>query len=118
MPEATKKPIINADSIIQALVPNPVRDKALEALHALGCQIVEESIQWRDAFPSGFFNHEPAVLLRGARGREEMTQEQLALATGIPRRHISEMENGKRPIGKENAKKLAQALNTDYRIFL
>jgi plasmid maintenance system antidote protein VapI len=38
--------------------------------------------------------------------------------TGIHRRHISEMENGKRPIGKENAKKLAKVLNADYRMFL
>jgi len=28
------------------------------------------------------------------------------------------MENGKRPIGKETAKKLAGALNIDYRVFL
>jgi len=28
------------------------------------------------------------------------------------------MENGKRPIGKENAKKLAEVLHTDYRVFL
>ena len=27
-------------------------------------------------------------------------------------------ENGKRPIGKENAKRLAAALHTDYRVFL
>lgn len=38
--------------------------------------------------------------------------------TGIPQRHISEMENGKRPVGKTNAKKLAEALNVDYRLFL
>jgi plasmid maintenance system antidote protein VapI len=38
--------------------------------------------------------------------------------TGIPQRHISEMERGKRPIGKETAKKLAVALKTDYRVFL
>jgi DNA-binding XRE family transcriptional regulator len=60
----------------------------------------------------------PGVVLRGARGRENMTQLQLAEATGIPQRHISEMENGKRGIGKDNALKLAKALNTDYRLFL
>lgn len=59
-----------------------------------------------------------AVSLRGYRTREGLTQAQLADATGIPQRHISEMENGKRPIGKERAKVLAKALNTDYRIFL
>jgi plasmid maintenance system antidote protein VapI len=38
--------------------------------------------------------------------------------TGIPQRHISEMENGKRPIGKEMAKKLGKALNISYKVFL
>jgi hypothetical protein len=38
--------------------------------------------------------------------------------TVIPQRHISEMERDKRPIGKETARKLAVALNVDYRVFL
>lgn len=61
---------------------------------------------------------EAAVSLRGYRYREDLTQKQLADLAGIPQRHISEMENGKRPIGKERAKKLAKALNADYRLFL
>ena len=44
-----------------------------------------------------------------------MTQMQLAEATGIPQRHISEMENGKRIIGVVSAKKLAAALHCDHR---
>lgn len=59
-----------------------------------------------------------AVNLHGARTREGLTQLQLAELTGIPQRHISEMENGKRSIGKERARVLAKALNTDYRHFL
>ncbi|MHB8810925.1 MAG: helix-turn-helix domain-containing protein [Desulfobulbaceae bacterium] len=47
-----------------------------------------------------------------------MTQKQLAALTGIPQHHISEMENGKRCIGKERAKKLATALHCDYRRLL
>ena len=72
---------------------------------------------WRGAFP---YSDEqlPGVFLAGARYREGLTQAQLALRTGIPRRHISEMENSKRPIGKQNARKLAQALNVDARRFL
>lgn len=60
----------------------------------------------------------PGVFLAGARHREELSQRALADMTGIPQRHISEMENGKRPVGKTNAKKLAEALNVDYRLFL
>ncbi|MCM0084104.1 helix-turn-helix transcriptional regulator [Geomonas sp. Red32] len=60
----------------------------------------------------------PSMILRGSRLKEELTQVQLAEKTGIPRRHLSEMENGKRSIGKETAKKLATALGCDYRLFL
>ena len=64
-----------------------------------------------DANPSG-------VYLRGIRLRENLTQEALAEMTGISRSNISAMEHGNRPIGKEIAKKLATALNCDYRRFL
>lgn len=47
-----------------------------------------------------------------------MTQEQLAEASGIARRHISEMENNRRAIGKERARRLAEVLKVDYRVFL
>ena len=58
------------------------------------------------------------VSIRGGRVKEGLTQKQLAELTGIAQHHISEMENGKRPIGKETAKKLAAALNINYRVFL
>jgi DNA-binding XRE family transcriptional regulator len=58
------------------------------------------------------------VYLKGLRYREDLTQVQLAEITGIPRRHISEMESGKRTIGKAAARKLAEALKADYRLFL
>ncbi|MGD9662812.1 MAG: helix-turn-helix domain-containing protein [Porticoccaceae bacterium] len=62
------------------------------------------SLAWKTAFP-GLVDNEPGVYLAGARHREGLTQHQLAKQSGIPQRHISEMENGKRTIGKENAKK-------------
>jgi plasmid maintenance system antidote protein VapI len=49
---------------------------------------------------------------------KNMSQVKLAELTGIPQRHISEMENGKRSIGKERAKVLAKVLNCDYRMML
>jgi len=57
-------------------------------------------------------------ILVGARTKEGMTQIQLAQLTGIPQRHISEMEHGKRPIGKRHARKFGNALNIDYHVFL
>ncbi len=60
----------------------------------------------------------PSVILKGYRYRESLTQQQLSDMTSIPQRHLSEMENGKRGIGKENAVKLAEALHCDYRELL
>ena len=60
----------------------------------------------------------PGRLLRGARYREDLTQKQLADKVGIARRHISEMENNKRTIGKVMAKRLGEVLNVGYKMFL
>lgn len=60
----------------------------------------------------------PAMALRGLRYREEFTQKQLADKVGVRQHHLSEMENGKRPIGKAMAKKLAEALNGNWRILI
>lgn len=70
-----------------------------------------------EVFPE-YVGKETQVALRAYRTREELTQKQLAELTGIPQHHISEMENGKRSIGKERAKKLAEALHCDYRQLL
>jgi predicted transcriptional regulator len=67
-----------------------------------------------EVFPE-YIGKEPQVALRAYRTREDLTQKQLSELTGIPQHHISEMENGKRSIGKERAKKLADALHCDYR---
>jgi len=73
-----------------------------------------DSIPWREVFPE-FKGNEVGTMLSGYRLREGLTQMQLAALTGIPQRHISEMERGKRSVGKERSKKLAEALHCDYR---
>ena len=61
----------------------------------------------------------PGKALRIYRENAGLTQAALGERMGgIPRQHISNMEKGKRPIGKENAKHLAAALHVDYRVFL
>ena len=80
---------------------------------------VEKNIPWREAAKKEINKHsESGVMLRGARYKEDITQRDLAKAIGISQHHISEMENGKRPIGKEMAKRLAKFFKTDYRVFL
>ncbi len=65
-----------------------------------------------------FADNPTGAILQGIRYREGLTQIDLSQKTGLPQRHISEMENGKRTIGKATARKLAKAMKVDYRIFL
>jgi DNA-binding XRE family transcriptional regulator len=65
-----------------------------------------------------FPNFHPGDTLKGARLMHELTQAKLAAMIGVKASHISEMEKGKRPIGKEMAKRLAKALSTSYQVFL
>ncbi|WP_211216924.1 helix-turn-helix domain-containing protein [Desulfobacter curvatus] len=80
-------------------------------------EIHMNSIPWREAFKE-FKGNEPGASLAGSRHKEGLTQVQLSELTGIPQRHISEMERGKRPIGKRNARLFSKALKVDYRMFL
>ncbi len=59
-----------------------------------------------------------AVVLRGFRYRDNLTQEALGELLGIAQTNISKMERGKRQIGKDIAKRLAKVFKTDYRMFL
>jgi DNA-binding XRE family transcriptional regulator len=77
----------------------------------------ERSYSVAEVFPE-YAGKELEIALRAYRNREGLTQKQVAELTGIPQHHISEMENGKRSIGKERAKKLAEALHCDYRQLL
>jgi transcriptional regulator with XRE-family HTH domain len=52
------------------------------------------------------------------RYRECLTQKQLAEKMGINTQNLSHMEHGRRPVGKEMAKRFAKILNTDRRLLL
>jgi len=60
----------------------------------------------------------PGKVLRTLREMREMNQRELADELGIKARQISDMENGRAPIGKKMAMRLGKALNMDYRHFL
>ena len=95
------------------------RTKTMPAKRASKAASRRKSIPWREAFKKRIKKHsEGGLALRGARAREEVTQREVAEALSISQHHISEMENGKRPIGKEMAKRLAEYFKTDYRVFL
>ena len=74
---------------------------------------------WREAFKEELEKFgEAALMLRGSRHKMELTQQELADALGISQNHISEMENGKRLIGKVMALRMGQFFKIDYRKFL
>lgn len=58
------------------------------------------------------------LVLRGMRYREGLSQKHLAELSGVTQNEISNIENGKRTVGKKIAEKLAKALNFDYRMLL
>jgi len=74
----------------------------------------EEVISAAEAFPDG----SPAKALRGLRGKEDITQQELAERLGITQAMVSDMESGKSPISMKMAKRIAEAFRVPYKIFL
>ena len=103
---------------LQMVGPANKKAEAMEALLSLGFTEVADSIPWREAFPEESETELVGSILVGARNKAGMSQKQLSDMTGVYQRHLSEMEHGKRSIGKKNAKLFAEALKTDYRVFL
>ena len=119
-PTKRRRPAVkdNADNIM-ILVSCPVikENHVKQYLEKHGCFYIDEEQEWVDA--RGLCaERTSANMLIGARGKENITQIKLSELTGIPRRHISDMENGRRSIGRHNAVKLGEALNINYRLFL
>ena len=101
--------------------PADKKKEALLALRALGYEEKSErtpSPSWRDAFPSEIRENDGGVVLKVTRERKGLSQTALSEMTRIPQPHISEMERGKRPIGKKTAHQLGRTLDVDYRVFL
>ena len=113
--EHTKKP--HTDIVMTFVGPAEMQARAVELMQSIGFKDTE-GVPWRAAFPE-FAGNEKGTILKGARLKAELTQKQLSEKTGIRQRHISEIETGKRQIGRKWAELLADALNiSDYRILL
>lgn len=80
----------------------------------------EPSVSWRESAKNRMntAGGEAAYMLQNARKMAEMTQIQLADKLGMPQGNISQIESGKRVVGKALAKRLAKIFNLDYRVFL
>ena len=101
-------------------VPSGCVNKLLRTLENEGVLVGEEKSIPADEFFKDLDKKytRPGVALRGARGKEGLSQGALAKKLDITQGNLSKMENGKRPIGKSMAKRLSKILNIDYRVFL
>ncbi|WP_297829105.1 helix-turn-helix transcriptional regulator [uncultured Desulfovibrio sp.] len=110
--------------VIQLTVPSANTIKVAEAIRGVlslaGHKVRrvnsegEEVVSADEVFPDGC----PAMALRGLRGKEEITQAELAARLGVSQNAISEMESGKRPISTKMAKRLGEEFNLPYKVFL
>lgn len=114
MPALTKKPPTDEMVTVQVRVHRHNVPKI--RAYALAIEASEEpTYSVAEVFPE-YLGKESQIALRAYRTRENLTQKELSARTGVPQHHISEMENGKRPIGKERARTLAEALGvSDWR---
>ena len=87
---------------------------------AVPAQTDVESIPWQEAMATVLEEGggKTAVAVRAARLKAGMSQQRLADAIGAHKSHISEIERGKRPVGKVLARKLGEVLSINYRVFL
>lgn len=123
MLEHTKMLPTDAEQVfLGVLCQQTMLEEVKAILEAKGCSIQQEipataEKEWytiEEIFPSFYAGR----ALRGARYREDVSQKQLAKLTGVSIQNISAMENGRRPIGKEMAKRFAKVLNIDWRLLL
>lgn len=108
---------------ITLTIPTCMRDEI-----AAGIQQLVEQIQKKHEDAIGddklytieevFGEITPGDCMRGLRAREDLTQKQLAEKLGVRPHHISEMENGRRAISVQMAKKIQSVFGGTYKSFL
>lgn len=131
MSELTKKLLISKNEVPISigigqrtlfLVPTKKARSIVELLMEYKIDNIEDDKKLIPA--SDVFQHledkygKSGTILRGFRTRDGLTQVALAKKLKIPQTDISQIENGKRTIGKKMAKRLEKIFKTDYRVFL
>jgi DNA-binding XRE family transcriptional regulator len=126
----TKKPLTN--DVIEIIVRGPLKRtfiaprrislkllKFLESIQINENDGDEELIPADEVFKNLYQKYgKVGSAIRGYRARDGMTQVELAKKLNIRQSHVSQMEHGKRVIGKKIAQKLAKLFNTHYQLFL
>lgn len=97
-----------------------IQETVFAALSSAGHQVRrindagEEVFSVADVFPE----RTPGMLIEGLRLKFEMTQEKLAELLNTKQNRISDLENGRREVSKEMAKKLGEVFKVPYQMFL
>lgn len=105
-------------------VPEQLADKVLHSLERYEISLKvenddEELIDAEEIFSDLYAKtSKGATLLRGYRGRDNLTQAQLAQKLGTSQSSVASMEQGRRPISINMAKKLAKIFDSQYQSFL
>jgi len=123
--EMTYRPVDSHNALISLKVPtndvNAVMDTIRGVLALSGhdvAQLDEDTGERLYSVEEVFPEATPGMMLRGLRGKEELTQAGFAKRLGISQHHVSEMENNKRAIGIDMAKRIAEAFSVPYKMFL
>ena len=80
----------------------------------------DEALPWRDIAEARIkaAGGESAHMVRTSREMAGLTQTELAKLLGMPQANVSQIETGRRSVGKALAKKLSKIFHVDYRVFL
>jgi len=101
------------------LVPKDRAEGIVRLLQDFEVKEQGQTIPWRESAKDLIEKYtEAGVALKGARAKAGLSQNELADKLKIPQSHISDMEHGRRPIGKKMAKRLADVLGVGYKVFL
>ena len=110
-PQTYHVPSVMIKKIVQELAPYEVDDAP--------------SVNWRELLedvaslePGDVAHKEGAMMIKGLRAREGMTQAVLAQKLGMRQENLSRLETAKRTISRKMAHKLAAIFKIDYRVFL
>ncbi len=110
---------VGARKIRLFLVPKDRANSVVRLLQDFEVKENQQTVPWRESVADLVQKYtEAGVALRGARNKENLSQSDLAHKLGIPQSHISDMEHGRRTIGKNMARRLANVLHVGYKIFL
>lgn len=128
MSEHMKKHPIKAHSHGEDLVVSHyhktyVIPKAIADQYVVGKKIVKKPIKKIVTMHTLFADLDrkytkAGALLKGLRLRENLTQVAFARKIKVTQANLSNMENGRRPIGKIIAKRIEKEFKVDYRYFL